>query len=164
MNSTTPKPAADLARALAEPFPEGQIRWKPQAVNGNRALAVPYVSARAVMERLDRVLGVAGWQDAYDLLADGNVRCRLSIRVDGEWIAREDVGGPSEQPDEGDRLKAAFSDALKRAAVKFGVGRYLYAVLKTWADYDPQKKQFAMTPALPSWARPANGNGKDHAA
>jgi hypothetical protein len=51
-----------------------------------------------------------------------------------------DVGGPSEQPDEGDRVKAAFSDALKRAAVKFGIGRYLYRLphavgrLRPWQE------------------------------
>jgi hypothetical protein len=28
-------------------------------------------------------------------------------------------------PSQADRLKAAFSDALKRAAVKSGIGRYL---------------------------------------
>jgi len=49
-------------------------------------------------------------------------------------------------------LKAAFSDALKRTAVKFGIGRYLYRLPQQWADYDPVKKQFAGTPRLPDWA------------
>jgi hypothetical protein len=64
------------------------------------------------------------------------------------------VGGPSEQQDGGDRMKAAFSDALKRAAVKFGVGRYLYRLPAQWVDYDPQRRQFARTPALPTFALP----------
>jgi hypothetical protein len=64
-----------------------------------------------------------------------------------------DVGGPSEQPDGGDRLKAAFSDALKRAAVKFGIGRYLYRLPQQWADYDPAKRQFSAAPRLPDWAQ-----------
>jgi len=64
------------------------------------------------------------------------------------------VGGQSEQPDEGDRRKAAFSDALKRAAVKFGIGRYLYRLPAQWVDYDPRKKQFARTPTLPPEALP----------
>jgi hypothetical protein len=66
-----------------------------------------------------------------------------------------DVGGPSEQPDGGDRLKAAFSDALKRAAVKFGVGGYLYRLPSQWLDYDSQRRQFLKTPSLPAWALPA---------
>ena len=65
-----------------------------------------------------------------------------------------DVGGPSEQPDEGNRRKAAFSDALKRAAVKFGIGRYLYRLPSQWVDYDPQKRQFVRTPKLPPSALP----------
>jgi hypothetical protein len=53
------------------------------------------------------------------------VVCRLRCRIGGEWLTKVDVGSPSEQPDGGDRLKAAFSDAPLQAAVKFGVGRYL---------------------------------------
>src|SRR5262249_54020635 len=67
----------------------------------------------------------------------------------GEWLTKVDVGGPSEQPDGGDGLKAAFSDALKRAAVKYGVGRYLYRLPSQWVDYDPQRKQFKQTPRRP---------------
>jgi hypothetical protein len=58
--------------------------------------------------------------------------------------------GPSEQPDGGDRLKAAFSDALKRAAVKYGVGRYLYRLPSQWVDYDPQRRQFKTTLLVPA--------------
>ncbi|MFQ3650102.1 MAG: Rad52/Rad22 family DNA repair protein, partial [Gemmataceae bacterium] len=79
---------------------------------------------------------------------DGSVVCRLQIRVGDEWITKEDVGGPSEQPDEGDRRKAAFSDALKRAAVKFGIGRYLYRLKPQWVAYDPQKRRILGTPQL----------------
>jgi hypothetical protein len=76
------------------------------------------------------------------------------LRLGEEWITKMDVGGPSEQPDEGDRRKAAFSDALKRAAVKFGVGRYLYRLKPMWVDYDTQRKQFAKPPQLPDSALP----------
>ena len=78
--------------------------------------------------------------------------CRLRLRIGERWITKSDVGGPSEQPDGGDRLKAAFSDALKRAAVKFGIGRYLYRLPQQWADYDSQKRQFTTPPRLPDWA------------
>jgi hypothetical protein len=143
------------SRALAAPFDPAEIRFKPGAVAGNRALALAYVDARAIQNRLDQVLGVDGWQDDYDCLPDGSVVCRLRLRVGGEWITKVDVGGPSEQPDGGDRLKAAFSDALKRAAVKFGVGRYLYRLPRQWVDYDPQRRQFARSPLLPAFALPA---------
>ncbi len=139
-----------LTQALAAPFERTAVKIRPGAVSGNRALALPYVDARAIQDRLDSVLGVAGWQDEYECLADGSVVCRLRLRLGDEWITKMDVGGPSEQPDEGDRRKAAFSDALKRAAVKFGVGRYLYRLPQKWLDYDPQKRKFADTASAPA--------------
>jgi hypothetical protein len=141
-----------ITRALAAPFDETEVKFKPQAVKGNRALALAYVDVRAIMDRLDNVLGVENWQDRYQLLPDNSVMCQLRLRIGDRWITKSDVGGPSEQPDGGDRLKAAFSDALKRAAVKFGIGRYLYRLPQQWADYDPQKRQFASPPRLPDWA------------
>ena len=136
-------PVDEITTALAAPF-------DPAVVTGTRALALPYVDARAIQDRLDEVLGVAGWQDEYECLPDGSVVCKLRLKIGDEWVCKVDVGGPSEQPDGGDRLKAAFSDALKRAAVKFGLGRYLYRLPSQWADYDPQRRQFVRTPALPA--------------
>src|SRR5207245_1662140 len=83
--------------------------------SGNRALAVPFVDARVIQDRLDDVLGVMGWQDSYECLPDGSVVCRLKIRLGQEWIVKEDVGGESEQADDGDRGRAAFGDGRARA-------------------------------------------------
>lgn len=146
--------AQQVCMALAAPFGADEINWKPQAVKGNKALAVAYIDARLVQDRLDAVLGVDGWQDEYQPLDGGCVMCRLSIRVGGAWVTKCDVGGESEQPDGGDRHKAAFSDALKRAAVKVGVGRYIYSLPLQWCDYDPQSRRFTGTPKLPAWALP----------
>src|SRR5262245_31039467 len=143
-----------LTRRLAEPFDPSEVKFKPQVVKNNKALAMAYVDARVIQDRLDDVLGVDGWQDAFELLPDGSAVCRLSCKLGAEWLTKVDVGSPSEQPDPGDRVKAAFSDALKRAAVKFGVGRYLYRLPAQWADYDPTKRQFVRLPQLPDWARP----------
>jgi hypothetical protein len=143
-----------LAEALAAPFDPGEVKFKPQAVKGDVALAVPFVDARVIEDRLDSVLGIFGWQDSYEPLPDGAVICRLRIRAGKEWIIKEDVGGQSEQPDEGDRRKAAFSDALKRAAVKFGIGRYLYRVKPQWCEYDSQKKRWIKQPSIPVNASP----------
>src|SRR6516225_7926230 len=144
-----------LMQALAAPFDPREVKFKPAVVSGHRAMAMAYIDARVIQDRLDDVLGGAGWQDEYECLPDGSVVCRLRLRLGGEWITKMDVGGPSEQPDEGDRRKAAFSDALKRAAVKFGVGRYLYRLPAQWVDYDPDKRQLARTPTLPPSALPA---------
>jgi hypothetical protein len=145
---------AALTEALAAPFDPREVRFKPAVVSGNRAMALAYVDARVIQDRLDDVLGVTGWQDEYECLPDGSVVCRLRLRLGDEWITKMDVGGQSEQPDEGDRRKAAFSDALKRAAVKFGIGRYLYRLPSQWVDYDPKKRQFVHPPTLPPSALP----------
>lgn len=128
---------SEVWNKLAEPFPAGEVQWRVEALSKDkrRAMVVPYVDARTVLDRLDEVLGPSGWSDGYEVLAtkEGEyaVRCRLSV-LD---IAKEDVG-------EGDSLKAAFSDALKRAAVKFGIGRYLYRMDKQWVDHDPDSGRF----------------------
>jgi hypothetical protein len=139
------------------------VKFKPQMVKNNRCLAMAYIDARLIQDRLDEVLGVENWQDKYDIQPDGSVVCRLRLKLGGRWITKTDVGSPSEQPDSGDRLKAAFSDALKRAAVKFGIGRYLYRLPAQWVDYDPVKKQIVSPPQLPAFALP-KGKGQSKAA
>jgi hypothetical protein len=143
-----------ITAALAVPFEPKDVKFKPQMVKNNRCLAMAYVDARLIQDRLDEVLGVENWEDGYKILTDGSVMCRLRCKLGDRWITKTDVGSPSEQPDVGDRLKAAFSDALKRAAVKFGIGRYLYRLSAQWVDYDPVKKQIVQPPQLPAFAIP----------
>ncbi len=149
------KKAVSLMARLAAPFPERVVRFKPGAFAGRRALALPYVDVRVIEDRLDEVLGPGNWQDDYECLPGGSVTCRLKLRLEGEWITKMDVGSAADHMDEGDRRKAAFSDALKRAAVKFGIGRYLYRVGGQWVDYDPHKKQFLSKPRLQQELPPA---------
>jgi hypothetical protein len=143
-----------IAAALASLFDASEIKFKPAVVSGTRALALAYVDVRAIQNRLDEACGVAGWQDSYRVLPDGAVVCRLRLKIGEQWITKVDVGSPSGQPDNGDRTKAAFSDALKRAAVKFGIGRYLSRLPRQWCDYDSEKREFVQVPALPAWAVP----------
>jgi Rad52/22 family double-strand break repair protein len=110
-----------LWACLSAGFPEDQVRTRPQ---GGRQL--PYITARTVMNRLDEVLGPANWWDKYMPIENG-VICELTIRFpDGSTLTKSDAGGCAGMADAGDDEKSAFSDAFKRAAVKFGVGRYLY--------------------------------------
>src|SRR5262245_54326065 len=138
-----------LQAALAAPFRPEEVRWKPGAVANGKALALAFVDARCVMNRLDEVFGVGGWQTSYAVLPDGVV-CTLRVRVGDAWVEHQDAGAYSEQSDAGDRLKAAFSDALKRAAVHLGIGRYLYALAPQWVAWDAAKRRFAVEPQLPA--------------
>lgn len=154
--------AEEIQERLAEPFPADWVEWRPLVTSkdGQSALASAYIDARTVMDRLDAAVGAFNWQDAYELLAGGCVRCTLSIWMNDQWVRKQDVGAPSEQPDPHDKVKAAHSDALKRAAVKWGVGRYLYQIPGKWVPYDAQKKQLREIPKLPSWALPKQPNGR----
>jgi hypothetical protein len=106
---------------LAEPFPPDLIRVRPQ---GNRQLS--YITARTVMNRLDEVAGPGNWWDDY-VPGENSVLCRLTIRLpNGHEVTKADAGGYAGMSDQGDDDKSGFSDAFKRAAVKFGIGRHLY--------------------------------------
>ena len=148
----------EIKQRLATPFHIEDVKWKPQTVQGNRALAVPYIDARAVMDRLDDVLGIGNWQASNTIIdeARGVVKCTLSIFVGNDtWVYREDVAGKSGRvQDEADKWKSAYSGALKRVAVQFGIGRYLYYLPVYWVDYDERKKRITQVPQLPPWALP----------
>lgn len=115
--------------ALSAEFPRSAVSWRAQTVtkDGTKALALAYIDARDVMDRLDEVCGPENWSDRYEFHGSRTV-CYLSIRVDGEWIVKADGAGDSDVEAE----KGAISDALKRAAVKWGIGRYLYHIEAPW--------------------------------
>ena len=78
------------------------------------------------MNRLDNILGPDHWWDEY-VPGANSVLCRLTIRLpDGSLLTKSDAGGYAGMADSGDDDKSGYSDSFKRAAVKFGVGRYLY--------------------------------------
>lgn len=122
----------EAAPYLRRPFTPAAVKFKVQSTSkdGNKGLVVAYVDARLVVERLNAVVPHLWW-DEYQRTQEGGLLCRLT--VDG--ITRVDVG-------EG-QGKAAFSDALKRAAVKFGVGVSLYAIPQRWVSpQDGTARQF----------------------
>lgn len=118
-------------QALSAPFPVEAVHWRAQALTKDKqsALALAYIDARDVMDRLDEVCGPAGWSTYNDETARGRVLCKLSILVDNQWITKTDGAGDTDV--EGD--KGGISDALKRAAVQWGIGRYLYDLENVWA-------------------------------
>jgi hypothetical protein len=127
---------------LSAEFPRSAVSWRAQTVtkDGTKALALAYIDARDVMDRLDEVCGPENWSDRYEFHGSRTV-CYLSIRVNGEWIVKADGAGDSDVEAE----KGAISDALKRAAVKWGIGRYLYHIEAPWvpcecSEYNGKKQ------------------------
>lgn len=120
---------------LSKPFPQDAVHWRVQGTpierNGKwSAMALAYIDARDVMDRLDEVCGPENWQTEYHETAKGRLICRLSIRAGDEWVTKSDGAGDTDVEGE----KGAISDALKRAAVSWGIGRYLYRLSSPWVE------------------------------
>lgn len=139
--------AQKIFTQLKEPFPPNLIHWRPGATSGNKGIALAYLNARDVMKRLDDVCGL-DWQCRYPF--EGC--CEIGIKTDNEWVWR--ANGAGETNIEGE--KGQYSDAFKRAAVLFGVGRYLYYLPNVWVELD-DRKRIIIPPELPKWALPSTG-------
>jgi hypothetical protein len=141
---TNPDTNREIQKELSEPFTADQIEWKPTMTkkkdgspymnNGIQvAKCTAHIDARAVMNRLDRVVGWANWSDTYAVINAGkNVECTLFVN----GIGKTDVGQIGKDSSFADPMKSAYSDALKRAAVKFGIGRHLYDMEMQWLPFD----------------------------
>lgn len=152
---------------LKEPFPEGDIDWRVQQAGkkGDKvwALVLAYVTNRAIMNRLDEVCGPENWCNNFVTGPDGGILCGISIKIGDEWVTKWD-GAEKTQVE---AVKGGLSGAMKRAAVQWGIGRYLYNLDATFAQisdngkhYQPKndKKQTPAfkwnPPKLPAWALP----------
>jgi len=139
---------------LTRPFEARKIKWRLGATNGDKTkgIALAYIDARDVMQRLDSVVGPAKWQTTLTSINAGTNVCELSLNIDGAWIKKSDGAGMTQVEGE----KGGISDALKRSAVNWGIGRYLYYLDNTWYPIKPAGRSYklAETPKLPSWALP----------
>jgi hypothetical protein len=152
-------------KALQDYFEADAIEWRIQQAgekNGRVwAITVPYVTNRAIQMRLDEVVGPENWRNEFRPGPDGGVMCGLSIRVGDEWVTKWD--GAENTDVEG--VKGGLSGAMKRAAVQWGIGRYLYALEETFAVISERGRFRGRTkdqkpfrwdpPELPDWATPA---------
>ncbi len=165
---------SEIFEALKAPFTPDAVEWRvAQAGKSNDriwAKVLAYLTARAVMDRLDEVVGPANWKCEYTKAPHDpkgeSVLCTLYLRIDGEWIGKSDGASASEI----EGTKGGISDSLKRAAVCWGVGRYLYKLSEMFADcmtdrppktddwhYAKLKEggvYYWKDPELPKWALP----------
>jgi len=139
------------------------IKWKVQSLTKDKQKAsfVAYIDARDVMNLLDKEVGIGLWKDEYKVINKswvnvekwkeveiGKAKQKVSVPVEkyvvegtisilGKegWTGRADIGIGEEIEAE----KTAYSDAFKRAAVKWGVGRFLYDIEVKWQKVDSYK-------------------------
>ena len=140
----------DLKMALEMPFDVNRIHWRcgARTKDKSKGSALAYVDARDVMRRLDEVMGFE-WQNRYTLADSGLLVCDIGLHIDGQWLWRSNGAGDTQVEAE----KGKASDAFKRAAVMWGISRYLYSLPTVWLPINDYGK-FLETPTLPIWATP----------
>lgn len=124
-------------RALLQPFMQTDLEWRIQSSGDYNekvwARIIAYVTNRAIQQRLDDTVGIFKWKNEFNPLPNsvGNgALCGLSIKFDGEWITKYDGADNTNI----ESTKGGLSGAMKRAAVQFGIGRYLYDVEAHYAE------------------------------
>lgn len=157
-----------MIQELKAPFEAKDIEWRVQrsGVKDGKAWAMvlAYVTNRAIMDRLDAVCGIEGWRNEYKPIEKGML-CGISIKINDEWITKWDGA----QNTDIEPIKGGISGSMKRAAVQWGIGRYLYGLSATFANVNGKgshsdKAKDKQTnkdvwfkwdpPPLPEWALP----------
>lgn len=122
----------DIQAQLLEPFDPLEIEWRIQQSGLSKgkkwAMVLAYVTNRAIMERLDEVFGIDGWQNEYQFMPDGGVVCGIKCKFGTDWVIKYDGADKTAI----EATKGGLSNAMKRAAVQYGVGRYLYRLETTF--------------------------------
>ena len=168
----------DLRTRLTAPFKASDVEWRiaRSGIKDGKpwGMCLAYITNRAIMDRLDEVVGPGAWRNEYQRWGDKGVLCGLSIRggfegldVVHSWVTKWD--GAEETDIES--VKGGLSAAMKRAAVQWGIGRYLYDLEEGWAVFgsgpysakiDGSFYRWA-PPALPKWALPEGEKQKGSA-
>ncbi|MBP6228497.1 MAG: hypothetical protein KA472_11245 [Pseudomonadales bacterium] len=136
---------------LSAHFPVDAVSWRvgPTMADKSKGQALAYIDARDVMKRLDTVCG-ADWQCEYVPMSDGTACCRIGILIDGQWRWRSNGAVNRTDSDKADAQemasKGSYSDAFKRAAVMWGIGRYLYDLPTPWVAIEARGRSFVISP------------------
>lgn len=127
------KTPEELRAVLSAPFSSSDIEWRVSATNAEKTkgLAVPYVTNRAIQNRLDDTVGIDGWYNDFRPWKNGSAQlCGISIFFPPleQCLTKWDGADDSEF----ESVKGGLSDSMKRAAVEWSIGRYLYGMTQVW--------------------------------
>ena len=154
----------DLSK-LKDCFEPNDIEWRLQQCGKTKegkiwGMALAYVTNRAIMNRLDEVCGPENWKNEFKAAPDGGILCGISIKVGDEWVTKWDGAENTDI----EAVKGGLSGAMKRAAVQWGIGRYLYNLEESWINENEKGVYRGKTkdgttfrwnaPTLPDWALP----------
>lgn len=139
---------------LKDFFRPDEIEFRIGATNHDKTkgIALAYVTNRAIQNRLDEVCGPENWRNEYKPWKENSQICGISIydTEKGEWITKWDGAEDTKT----EPVKGGLSGAMKRAAVQWGIGRYLYDIPNVWVDIVPipgkdKQYKFKYPPSLP---------------
>jgi hypothetical protein len=167
---------------LQAPFDDKDIEWRAQRsgmskANRPYAILLAYVTNRAIQDRLDQAFGIGGWKNEYARAPEGGVMCGISIKLEDEWITKWDGAENTDI----EAVKGGLSNSMKRAAVQWGIGRYLYNLDATIVSPTEEKNSdtdimvkikkdkndkygdpyYCKRPTLSAWALPDDGSSSD---
>ena len=131
---------SDQLYELSRPFPSSLVKQKPGK------FAASYVEHSVVSQRLLEVIGPHDFAiDRIVTSPDGVVQgctATLTVEVDGRRVSVTEVGDV-EHPGQnnGSNLKNASSDALKRCAMRLGVGLHLWSQENYYLDKALEKRR-----------------------
>jgi hypothetical protein len=115
----------EVINALNEPTPKDRVQFRVGFKNRSGTKA-------CMLDRLDYAVGKDNWSGEYNFTGD-KMFCTIKVTwPDGKVTEKTDCGIETEV----DAEKGQASDAFKRAAVHYGIGRDLYSMGKYWADLD----------------------------
>lgn len=125
---------------LTAPILPNEIEWRVQSqTSTGKLIVVPYINNRCVMHRFDAAFGAENWTSEFREIANGFL-CRLTVTINDRTIYREDGASKTNIEPE----KGGISDAMKRAAVQFGLGRCLYDYPRVFIECEGK--------FIPDWA------------
>ena len=100
---------------------EMPYKYRVQSCGQYNTTLVGYIDARDAEDLLDSVCGPENWCNDFKMIGT-QMLCSIGVKNNGEWVFKHDGGTKSNIEQE----KGLLSDSFKRAAVKWGIGRFLY--------------------------------------
>jgi hypothetical protein len=129
-----------MNNTLTAPILPNEVEWRIQSqTSTGKLIVVPYINNRCVMTRFDAAFGPENWTSEFREIANGFL-CRLTVTINDRTIYREDGASKTNIEPE----KGGISDAMKRAAVQFGLGRCLYDYPRVFIECEGK--------FIPDWA------------
>lgn len=116
------KDAITIRAELAKPFAPEDLEWRLQVTTKDktRGMAVPYVTNRAIQDRLDEVVGPDNWYNQFRPWHSSGKKdaqiCGIAIYFEEKqnFVTKWDGAENSDiEP-----VKGGLSDSMKRAAVQ----------------------------------------------